>query len=208
MVRVKGPLFSMEASGTIGNSIVFSKWKGRDYVRRHAIPSNPKSGLQVGVRAVFGYIAQDYANLAAGDISDWTTLAAGDNITPLNAQIRDAVDRARRNLGWRENTTDASGSTVDAPTGGSATAQPKTLVLDWTDPVANQPDYCYAIYRSESTGFTPDISNLIGVVPVAQTTYTDPNLTAGTEYFYKVRGLSTAGDLGTLSAEFSGTPTT
>lgn len=207
MVRVKGPLFSMEASGTIGNAIVFSKWKGRDYVRRHAIPSNPKSGLQVGVRSVFGFIAQDFANLSDADVSDWSDLAAGDNITSLNAQIRDAVDRARRNLGWRENTTDPSGSTVDDPTGGAATAQPKTLVLSWTDPVANQPDYCYAIYRSTTSGFTPDISNLIAVVPVSQTTYTDPGLTAGDTYYYVVRGLSTAGDLGDLSTEFSGTPT-
>lgn len=208
MARVKGPLFSMEASGTIGGAIVFSKWKGRDYVRRHAIPSNPKSGLQTGVRAVFGFIAQDYANLGDADIADWQELAAGDNITPLNAQIRDAVDKARRNLGWRENTTDAPAAAVDAPTEGAATAQPSTLVLGWTDPVSNAPDYCYAIYRGAAGDFTPDISNLIAVVPAAQTSYTDVGLTAGTTYHYKVRGLSTGGKLGTLSDSFSGTPTT
>lgn len=207
MARVKGPLFSMEASGTIGGAIVFSKWKGRDYVRRHAIPSNPKSGLQTGVRAVFGFIAQDYANLGDADIADWQELAAGDNITPLNAQIRDAVDKARRNLGWRENTTDAPAGTVDAPTDGAATAQPSTLVLGWSAPGSNQPDYCYAIYRGASGDFTPDISNLIAVVPVSQTAYTDVGLNAGTTYHYKVRGLSTGGKLGTLSSSFSGTPT-
>jgi len=207
MVRVKGPLFSLEASGTIASSIVFSKWKGRDYVRRHAIPSNPKSGLQVGIRSVFKWISQDYANLSAADISDWTSLAAGDNITPLNAQIRDGVDRARRNLGWRENTTDTASTAPNAPTSATATAQPKTLVLDWTDPATNEADYCIAIYRSTVTGFTPDISNLVGIVAVGVETYTDIGLTAGTEYFYRARGINTDGVLGALIAEFSGTPT-
>lgn len=207
MARVKGPLFSMEASGTIGNTLVFSKWKGRDYVRRHAIPSNPKSGLQVGIRSVFGWIAQDYANLAAGDVTDWTALAAGDNVTPLNAHIRDAVDRARRNLGWRQNTTDSGSTTPNAPTSATATAQPKTLVLDWTDPATNEADYCIAIYRSVSTGFTPDISNLVGIVAVGVETFTDINLPAGTEQFYRARGINTDGVLGTLIAQFSGTPT-
>lgn len=207
MARVKGPLFSMEASGTVGGVIVFSKWKGRDYVRRHAIPSNPKSGLQVGVRTVFGFIAQDYANLSDADISDWQDLADGDNITPLNAQIRDAVDRARRNLGWRENTTDTGSTTPAAPTSATATAQPKTLVLDWTDPAADVADYCIAIYASTSTGFTPDISNLVGIVDVGVETWTHIGLTAGTEVFYRARGINTDGELGALIAEFSGTPT-
>lgn len=207
MARVKGPLFSMEASGTIGGAIVFSKWKGRDYVRRHAIPSNPKSGLQTGVRAVFGFIAQQYAGLSEADVSDWQDLAAGDNITPLNAQIRDAVDRARRNLGWRENTTDTGSTAPAAPTAATATAQPHTLVLDWTDPAGDVANYCIAIYRSVTTGFTPDISNLVAVVPVGTETYTDVGLTAGTEYFYRARGINTDGVLGALIAQFSGTPT-
>ena len=206
MVRVKAPLFSLEASGTIGGCIVYSKWKGRDYVRRHAIPSNPQSGLQVGVRSVFGWIAQDYTNLSDADISDWEDLAAGDNITPLNAQIRDAVGRARRNLGWRENTTDTGSTTPAAPTGATATAQPHTLVLDWTDPAGDVADYCIAIYSSLVTTFTPDISNLVGIVPVSTETWTHIGLAAGTPVYYRARGINTDGVLGALIAEFTGTP--
>ena len=50
MARTKGPLFSLDASGTIAETIVYSKWKGRNYVRRHTIPYNPQSPKQVNVR--------------------------------------------------------------------------------------------------------------------------------------------------------------
>ena len=207
MGRVKAPLFSLGASGTLGGAIVFSNWKGRDYARRHAIPSNPQSGLQTGVRTVFGWLAQDYANLSAGDISDWEDLAAGDNITALNAQIRDGVARARRNLGWRENTTDTGSTQPAVPTGGAAVAQPHTLVLGWTDPAGDVADYCVAIYSSIITAFTPDISNLVGIVPIGAEAFTHIGLTAGVEVFYRIRGMNTDGVLGVLHAEFSGTPT-
>lgn len=207
MATTKAPLFGLDASGTLGGSIVFSKWRGRTYVRRHAVPSNPKSGLQVGVRTVFGFVAQDWANLSSAEQATWTDLAAVDNITELNAMIRAAGRSARRNLGWKKTSDAAAGTTPDQPTGGTATAQAKTLVLDWVDPVGQVPDYTWLIYRSKTTGFTPDISNLVGCVATGVNTFTDINLLTGTEYFYVVVGMNVDGEQGTPSAEFSGTPT-
>jgi hypothetical protein len=206
MVRLKAPLFSLDASGTIGKSVVFASWKGRNYARRHAIPANPNSGLQVGIRSVFKFVAQNYAALLAADITDWTGLAAADNITPLDAQIRDAVTRARRNLGWRENVTDVDPGSIDAPTSGTAVVQPKTLVVGWTDPAANKPDSCFALYGSITTGFTPDISNLIGVTEKSIFSFTYTHLITGTPYYFRVRGISKSGKLGTLLAQWTGTP--
>ena len=206
MVRVKGPLFSLEASGTIGGTIVFSRWKGRDYVRRHAIPSNPRSGLQVGVRSVFGFIARDWCNLSDESIADWTAAAAADNITPLNAHIRDAVDRARRNLGWRMNTTDPDSTNNGPPENLTVTAQPRTLVLDWTPHGFTPASYCLAIYRALETGFDTDISNLIGVVSADVTTFTDFGLTPATAYHYQIRGISNNGTLSAVAVAGTGTP--
>jgi len=208
MVRLKGPLMSMEASGTIGNTLVFAKWKGRDYARRHAIPSNPRSGLQVGIRAVFGFIAQHYASLTTGNETKWADIAADLGLTSLNAYTRDAVRRARRNLGWR---ADADGDATDAPgapTGAAATAQPRTLVLEWTNDVAgDEPDYCTAIYRNEgATADTADISILVAVVPISQQTYTDTNLTSGQAYSYSFRHVNKNGGLGTVATLENETP--
>jgi hypothetical protein len=50
MAKTKGPLFSLDASGTIAKTIVYSRWKGRSYVRRHQIPYNPNTEKQINVR--------------------------------------------------------------------------------------------------------------------------------------------------------------
>jgi len=159
------------------------------------------------MRAILKFITQDYTNLSAGDLSDWYDLAQADNITRLNAQVRDAGTRGRRNLGWRENTTDTHPGAIDPTTGGAAAAQPKTLVCSWTEPAANKPDYCYALYGSVSTGFTPDVSNLIGIIKFPDLTFTYIGLTTGLPYYFRMRGLSTSGFMGTLEAEYTGTPT-
>lgn len=50
MPRVVGPLMSLSASQTLADTLVFSQWKGRYYVRLKVTPYNPKSNYQVGIR--------------------------------------------------------------------------------------------------------------------------------------------------------------
>jgi len=47
MAKVKGPLMSLEASGTVADTITFDK---RGFVRNRVIPTNPKSDSQGNVR--------------------------------------------------------------------------------------------------------------------------------------------------------------
>lgn len=93
MALVKGPLFSLDASGSVADAIVFSKWKGRPYVRRHVKPSNPMSGAQVGRRAMFKFIAQIWAGLSPPVRATWQDIA--DNITAstFNAFIKHNMER-------------------------------------------------------------------------------------------------------------------
>ena len=56
MARVTGPLMSMEASGTIGKSLTFANWVGRQYVRRWTRPSNPQTADQMDQRNAFSII--------------------------------------------------------------------------------------------------------------------------------------------------------
>ncbi|HEX8495483.1 MAG TPA: hypothetical protein VF658_21910 [Pyrinomonadaceae bacterium] len=49
MPHVKGPLFSMEASGTLGGTITFDK---RGFVRQRVIPANPQTPAQGNQRQV------------------------------------------------------------------------------------------------------------------------------------------------------------
>ena len=56
MARVTGPLMSMEASGTIGKTLTFANWVGRQYVRRWTRPSNPQTLDQMRQRNAFSVI--------------------------------------------------------------------------------------------------------------------------------------------------------
>lgn len=53
MAKVVNPLMSMSASGQIGKSLVYFKWKGLDVVRSYAIPANPKTNSQMTQRGYF-----------------------------------------------------------------------------------------------------------------------------------------------------------
>jgi len=206
MASTKAPLFGLDASGTIGKAITFSKWRGRTYVRRHTTPANPKSALQVGMRACMKFITQAWAGFGASVQDDWATLAAPDNITYLNACVRDCQTRSRMNLGMRRSPDDTAGTTPSAPTIDSVTAQPKSLVIAWTVG-ANAPQLAWRIHRSLTGTFDRDISNLVAVVAAADSEYTDTGLTTGTTYYYEITGQNNDGELGTASAEDSGTPT-
>lgn len=50
MAKVKGALFSMDASGAYAGALVFTKWKGRQVVRQLVTPSNPRSSGQETAR--------------------------------------------------------------------------------------------------------------------------------------------------------------
>jgi hypothetical protein len=53
MAKVNGPLMSMDASGAFANTIVFSKWKGRNYVRQYVIPTYSNTTEQGNVRSLY-----------------------------------------------------------------------------------------------------------------------------------------------------------
>jgi hypothetical protein len=53
MAKVKGPLFSLSASGQIAKTLVYMTWKGIDDVRKYVVPANPNTALQQAQR---GYV--------------------------------------------------------------------------------------------------------------------------------------------------------
>jgi len=75
MVKLNGPMFSLDASGTIANPVTFSKWKGHNYARERVIPSNPKSGAQVGRRSMFKFLTQAWNAISDANQATWQDLA-------------------------------------------------------------------------------------------------------------------------------------
>jgi len=88
MVLVNGPMMSLDASGTLANTITFSKWKGRNYVRERVIPSNPKSGAQTGRRAMFKFLTQAWDAILTADKATFQDLADDLVASTFNAYLR------------------------------------------------------------------------------------------------------------------------
>ena len=87
MPRLTGPLFSLDARQTLGNTIVYSAWKGLNYARMRVIPYNPKSAYQTSVRdsitwGVVYWKGDDY--VTGDDRTWWNTYAEGTNMSGFN----------------------------------------------------------------------------------------------------------------------------
>jgi hypothetical protein len=208
MAGVKGPLFSLDASGAVGDAIVFAKWKGRNYVRRHAIPANPKSVGQVSVRSMLKFLTQYWASLTAGEQADWDDRAAATDISPFNAFVGANAKRFGRYAFPSKldpATEDGTPGTILSPT---AVAGSRSILL--SVPISVLADnWGVAIHSSLTTGFTPSRNTVRQVIPAESAstfTWLDFPLTVGVEVFYRFESFDDVGDSTLLVGEESATP--
>lgn len=208
MVKVYGPMMSMDASGSIADAITFSKWKGRNYVRQRVVPANPQSGPQTGMRAMLSFLSKQWTNLSAAEKADWLTRAQATIISNFNAYTSYNQTRWRSFLApSKEDPAAETGTQPGAPTT-TPTGGIRQIQLSIADH-ANAPDWGYIIHRSTSTGFTPAWSNAVAVVEWdsgGTTVYIDAPLLPDT-YYYRIAGFLDTGLMGILEAEVNGTST-
>jgi len=208
MAVVKGPLFSVGASGQIAGAIVYSNWKGRPYVRQHAVPANPKSGGQVGVRVMMKFLTQYWTEMSAIQKADWETRAALTNISPFNAFVGYNMTR------WGTNKTPSiadpaaesnTAGVIDTPV---ATAGSRSILVSIDVSTLND-NWGVLVFRSTSGGFSMTRDKLVQVVPAETAvtfTWLDFPLTPGTEMFYLMRSISDDGVRGAGPSQVSATP--
>ena len=195
MVKVRAPALSLDASGSLAGAIVFSKWKGRNYVRQLVIPANPKSVKQVSVRAMFKFLSQEWTNNSVAMKATWNDMADDAIISPFNAYMGYNQDRWRNGLtpcrDYPPSATAGVGNiTFTSATGGIRMA---TLVLTTA---TNQDHFGALIARSTTTGFTPGFENLIGLLRCwghEAHSYVDTPLVADT-YYYRTRWFDDGGN--------------
>lgn len=208
MVKLNGPLFSMDARGKLGDAIVYSIWKGRHYARSLVTPSNPQSGPQTGLRSMLKFLSQEWTNLDSTEQADWLQRANQTVISNFNAYVSFNMLRWRSYLNPSKLTpADETGGPVDdpvtTPTGGIR--QISLSIVDGAAP----PDWAYVIHRSTTTAFTPAFSNVIAVIPWdsgGTTLYVDTPLVADT-YYYRIYGTLDTGFKGDVEAEVNGIAT-
>lgn len=208
MVRTQGPMMSLAASGTLAKTIVFSNWKGRSYVRERVIPSNPRSGGQVGMRAMFKFLTQDWTNISAANKATWETRADQNSVSEFNAYL------SYNQFRWRDfkapTQHDPEDTADTAPTLGTLAAAAGVRSITVTQPVTAAADgWGIAFFRSTSTGFDSAYDNLVAVKAVDGTNdviFVDSPLDPGT-YYYVVRSITDDGQLSAQSSEVNATVT-
>lgn len=139
MARTTAPLLSMDASGSVGHSITFAKWKGRNYVRRYAIPSNPRSTGQTSIRAAMQFYASLYkANTAIVD-SNFAVAAASAKISPYNMFTSKGMKAWKSSVLLTPEDLEISTITSTANLSLSGTAQPRGITWSWGETVPDDP---------------------------------------------------------------------
>lgn len=89
MPKTTAPLLSFGAAGQIGQSMVFSKWKGIPYVRRYVVPANPKTAKQMSNRGVFSMLNGAYLYAPAAIKQAFNAYAVGKALTGRNKFFQD-----------------------------------------------------------------------------------------------------------------------
>jgi hypothetical protein len=207
MVRLYGPLMSLDASGTVADAVTFAKWKGRNYARQRVIPANPQSPGQTSVRAMMRALSQAWTDLTDGNKATWSDRAKETNISPFNAFCSYNLARWRAfKAPTNQDPATEVGTPPTAPTTTVTAGVRENLlsIADGTTP----PDWFWMIHRSTTTGFTPSFSTLVRVVPktATPTIYIDTGLETGIPYYYRICGTLNTGVKGAMEAEKTGTP--
>jgi hypothetical protein len=202
MAIVSGPLHSDAASGKLAGSMVFSRWKGRAYVRQLVTPNNPKSAKQTGVRAMMGFLAAQYKLLTSSVFTGWTASALARQISEFNAMVSENLARWQLAGSPTQVYPAAEASTPLTVTTQTLTGFEGYATVAVT-PSGDTNIWGIAIFRDTAEITVPNWANCVAVLPADGTnavTFTDSPLAAGT-YHYRTAVFNTDGVLGTVKAD-------
>lgn len=87
MAKVRAPLLSFGASGTIAKTQTYADWRGVPYARQRVDPANPRTTGQVLTRDIFSMLNGVWRLLSADAQAPWTANAKGRPYTNRNKFI-------------------------------------------------------------------------------------------------------------------------
>lgn len=95
MAKVTAPLLSFDAAGSIGDTITFGKWKGRNYARRKVAPTNPNTAGQQTQRTAFGNAVASWKAQDQATQDSWTdrAKALGLVMSGFNLYVREYISQ-------------------------------------------------------------------------------------------------------------------
>jgi len=178
MARVTFSPLVTAASGKVKDT-VFSKWKGRAYIRARVTPSNPQSAAQTLVRESMARCVTQWQSFESQLTAAWNLYAGPFSISGYNAFVK--LNRAAEEAGTDLTTSPINNdvlavSDLAAATGSGA----GEIDLTWTDPGQGAGYYAYIMVRKdgEDTWTVADSATTL----MSAAAYTITGLTAGATY--------------------------
>ncbi len=99
MVRLKAPMFSANASGSLAKTLTVSSWKGRSYAKKISMPTNNDQPLQQAARRGMEFLAQQWTLLSPPAQATWEEEAERRNISPFDQYVSINLARIAENKG-------------------------------------------------------------------------------------------------------------
>lgn len=198
MAKLKGPLFSLGATGQVGKALVFFGWKGLNVVREFVVPANPNTTNQQTQR---GYLTQAVLRihqaqeaspaLNATDVQAYALLASTVQVatTWFNQVVRQWVAQViagKTGIIWRVSTITPGANTISFALNATH-ANPTTVICR---------------YGTSKTALNNSVT--AAEAPASTWTASIVGLTPGTKYYFQMRGTAPAGVIGANSGIYYG----
>jgi len=188
MVKTRGPLASLQASGTFADTLIHSSCRGTPYTKRHVIPHDPKTQKQLAGRAAMRWIQNAWPKVSAANRLTWAELAAQDNLPLYQAFLRYNLKRVYLLQAPSPVYPPAAVLTAGDYAQSEFLPGVHQIHVHFRLSTVNQA-WALAYYRSTTPAFTTKPEHLVyGSAPMeTHVIYDDTNVTPGVSYYYNLR---------------------
>ncbi len=200
MVKLKGPMQSLDATGSLAGVLVYAKSGGVSYARKLTIPKQPTPLLQRAGRALTSFLSKEYAKLIPAHRATWEDATD----TPGVDGYRRFISYNLTRFGLQKPPTKLypSPEMWGWPTIAVWTIQGKNRRANHgLTATATSDQWGVFISRHTSDFNDADLTHLQRVVPIdlgATYEWWDSPLAADT-YYYRIRPFSNGGNMRTWS---------
>lgn len=162
MVKLKGPILSTVASGTLADVLCFLRGQQTTIAKKYARPKNPKSPGQVGVRAMVTWLSKQWSSLSPAEQLTWQDAVPGKQLAPYHAYIR--YNMIRWNNMLYPSAAYPAAEILSQTTAPALYLSPRVASIHIeTNAIGSGMCWGYVHFQSTSTGFTPSPNNAVYV---------------------------------------------
>lgn len=187
MVKLTGPMHSQRASGTLAGQLCFGFSGKNATARKKPTPKQPRSGLQISMRAMMTFLAQQWKNLTDDQQATWDSCASHTRLDAYHRYLGQNLERWRTSRGptkqypaEEKNIPGGAPECIAAggPRHATITAQIKNVVAD---------NWLGILLHSKTADPDLDVDKLIHVYKIEDLDphyWTHSPLAPGTHYYH------------------------